>query len=177
MKQNIKVEHSSQQKQTNLDKFFEVFDINNDVVNPQIFYRKSFLQFIASAIFLLFSFASFATKSYLLSCFYLFIVFCCFIAACLFEKNLKDFCHFYEDKKLKSQLTKLYQINKLSKKHNIASSLIDYFNEQLSIYKSFNSKILKEKHFSQVVIDENVIEKEHQSIVNQVYQETLNQNK
>lgn len=37
MKQNIKVEHSSQQKQTNLDKFFEVFDIKNDVVNPQIF--------------------------------------------------------------------------------------------------------------------------------------------
>lgn len=177
MKQNTEVEQSSQQEQTNLDIFFEVFDIKNDVVNSQIFYGKSFLQFIGSVIFLLFSFASFATKSYLLGCFYLFIVFCCFISARLFEKNLKDFCHFYDDKKLKSQLTKLYQINKLSKQHNIASSVIDYFNEQLAIYKSLDSKILKEKHFSQVVIDENVIEKEHQSIVNQVYQETLNQNK
>ena len=157
--------------------FFEVFDIKNDVVNPQIFYRKSFLQFIASVIFLLFSFASFATKSYLLGCFYLFIVFCCFISACLFEKNLKDFCHFYDDEKLKSQLIKLYQINKLSKQHNIASSVIDYFNEQLAIYKSLDSKILKEKHFSQFVIDENVIDQEHQKIVEQVYKETINQNR
>lgn len=55
--------------------------------------------------------------------------------------------------------------------------MIEYFNEQLAIYKSLDSKILKEKHFSQVVIDENIIEKEHQSIVEQVYQEAVNQNK
>lgn len=177
MKQNTEVEQSSQQEQTNLDIFFEVFDIKNDVVNSQIFYGKSVLQFIASSIFLLFSFAYFATKSYLLGCLNLFIAFCGFIAVCLFEKKLKDFCHFYDDEKLKSQLTKLYQINKLSKQHNIASSVIDYFNEQLAIYKSLDSKILKEKHFSQVVIDENIIEKEHQSIVEQVYQEAVNQNK